>query len=134
MDRISSEKRSWQMAQVRRANTGPEMVVRRLIHGLGYRYRLHDRRLPGTPDLVFPARRKAVFVHGCFWHRHEGCRLASTPKTRCEFWEAKFQANQTRDQRAIAALSELGWSTLVVWQCETKHTLVLEHRIRHFLD
>ncbi|NUS37569.1 MAG: DNA mismatch endonuclease Vsr [Lysobacter sp.] len=134
MDRISPEKRSWQMAQVRRAHTGPEMIVRRFIHGLGYRYRLHDPGLPGTPDLVFPSRRKAIFVHGCFWHRHEGCRLASTPKCRSEFWQAKFDANRARDQRAVDALTEMGWSTMTIWQCEAKPGPEFERRLRDFLD
>jgi DNA mismatch endonuclease (patch repair protein) len=121
------------MSRIRQTDTAPEMTVRRISYALGYRYRLHDRRLPGSPDLVFHSRRKVIFVHGCFWHRHENCRLASTPKTRCEFWMAKFQANQARDQRVIAALTELGWSALTVWQCEAKPGLELGRRISDFL-
>src|SRR4051812_5907882 len=100
------------MSKVRSGDTKPEMVVRRLLHGEGYRYRLHDRRLPGSPDIVFASRRKAIFVHGCFWHRHPGCRRATTPKTRTSFWEAKFAANVARDQRQLQSLDKLGWNVL----------------------
>jgi DNA mismatch endonuclease (patch repair protein) len=108
------------MRRVSREHSTPELVVRRALHRLGYRYALHRRDLPGTPDLVFPARRAAVFVHGCFWHRHPGCTATSTPKTRTAFWTEKFAANTARDARAQAELERRGWRVHVVWECETK--------------
>lgn len=112
--------RSAQMALVRSRDTKPEMRVRRALHAAGLRYRLHDRRLPGSPDLVFPSRRVALFVHGCFWHRHAGCSAARLPKSRLEFWEPKLTGNVLRDQRQREALESAGWTVLVVWECETK--------------
>jgi len=107
------------MAAVKSRDTGPELVVRRAIHGMGYRYRLHDKALPGHPDLVFPRWKKIIFVHGCFWHRHN-CRLGkSLPATRREFWESKFDSNKKRDRRVQRQLKSAGWQVLVVWQCET---------------
>ena len=121
------------MRRVRQKNTEPEIAVRRLLHRLGYRFRLHRRDLPGTPDIAFPGRRKVIFVHGCFWHRHSGCRAASTPKTRAEFWARKFDDNIARDARKITDLEALGWSVLVVWSCETKNPDILSHRLVSFL-
>lgn len=108
------------MARVRQRDTKPEMLVRRVLHAKGYRFRLQRRDLPGCPDIVLPKHKLAIFVHGCFWHRHLGCRLASTPKTRVGFWTSKFEENIKRDKRAIEALQCLGWHTTVVWECETK--------------
>jgi DNA mismatch endonuclease (patch repair protein) len=125
--------RSELMSRVRQKNTKPEIVVRQLLHGMGYRFRLHYRELPGTPDVVFPGLRKAIFVHGCFWHRHPGCRRASTPKTRGDFWQSKFAANQARDARKIAELEALGWTTIVVWECEIRDA-DLPGRMRAFLE
>lgn len=122
------------MSRIRQAHTAPELVVRRVIFALGYRFRLHDRNLPGSPDIVFRSRRKVIFVHGCFWHRHVGCRLTTSPKTRQEFWQEKFRANQARDQKAVAALRALGWETMIIWQCEAKPGTNLVVRIRDFLD
>jgi DNA mismatch endonuclease, patch repair protein len=133
-DIFTPEKRSEVMSRIRGSDTRPEMVVRRMAHAMGYRFRLHRRDLPGTPDLVFPGRRKVVFVHGCFWHRHEGCRNASRPKSRVEFWQAKFRANVDRDRRALAGLAELGWDVLVIWECETKEPDTVARRLRDFLD
>lgn len=133
-DTMSPEKRSRRMALVRSADTKPEMVVRRLAHRMGYRYRLHCRDLAGTPDLVFRSRRAVVFVHGCFWHRHHGCPLARIPKSRVEFWTAKLEGNRERDARKIAALEEAGWRVLVVWECETKDKELLGERLRQFLE
>src|SRR5690348_15236952 len=107
------------MAAVRSRDTGPEMAVRRCAHSLGYRFRLHRKGLAGTPDLVFPRYRVAIFVHGCFWHRHAGCARASTPKTRQQFWLDKFKANVARDKRAIERLEAQGWYCTVIWECET---------------
>lgn len=118
------------MGRVAQKNTKPEMIVRRIAHGLGLRFRLHRRDLPGTPDLVFPSRRLAIFVHGCFWHRHPGCRLASMPKTRAEFWCDKFEANVGRDVQAMDDLRRLGWEPLVVWECETRQPVPLTKRLQ----
>lgn len=113
-------RRSAIMRNVRGKDTSPEMIVRSALHRAGYRYRLHVKALPGRPDIVFAGRKVAVFVHGCFWHRHAGCRAASSPSTRTEFWNAKFERNVERDARNMSALSDAGWRTYVVWECETK--------------
>lgn len=112
--------RSAQMALVRGRDTKPEMRVRKSLHAAGLRYRLHVRELPGKPDLVFPSRRVAVFVNGCFWHRHLGCRAARLPKSRLDFWGPKLAGNVERDERNRAALEEAGWSVMVIWECETR--------------
>ncbi len=125
--------RSALMSRVKAKGTKPELRVRRSAHGLGYRYRLHRRDLPGSPDLVFPGRRKALFVHGCFWHRHQGCRKTTMPKTRAKFWQRKFDDNVRRDERVIAALRELGWDVLVVWECETSDEDLLRRTLLEFL-
>lgn len=134
MDTVSPQRRSEIMARVRAKDTAPELAVRRLVHGMGYRYRLHRRNLPGTPDLVFIGRRKVIFVHGCFWHRHLGCAAARVPKTRTEFWQAKLQGNSERDARNIGALHTKGWDVMIVWECELKDMVLLMARIRSFLD
>ena len=133
MDIVSPERRSAMMSGIRGRNTKPEITVRKLVHFLGFRFRLHRKDLPGTPDLVFPGRKKVVFVHGCFWHRHPGCRFAYNPKTRPEFWRAKFDANVARDQRACSQLQSAGWGVLVVWECETTDTEKLSRTLRSFL-
>lgn len=122
------------MARIRGRDTRPELVVRRALHRLGHRFRLHRRDLPGAPDLVFPARRLAVFVHGCFWHRHPGCRLTTTPATRADFWAAKFAANQARDARASDALRARGWDVHVIWECETRTDRWLEDALAVLAD
>ncbi|MFC6046403.1 very short patch repair endonuclease [Methylobacterium hispanicum] len=119
MDTLDPSRRSALMGRIRGVDTGPEMVVRRAAHRLGYRFRLHRRSLPGRPDLVFPSLRAVIFVHGCFWHRHEGCRKTSMPKTRIEFWQAKFARNVERDAQAQERLAAAGWRVLVIWECET---------------
>lgn len=134
VDHVDTLKRTEIMAAVKSKNTSPEMTLRRLLHALGYRYRLHDRKLPGRPDVVFPIRKKAIFINGCFWHRHDGCRYSTTPKTRVEFWEAKFAANVSRDHRNIAALEQMGWSVAVVWQCELKQPETVLARLTRFLE
>lgn len=121
--------RSYLMSRVGPKDTKPEMVVRRALHALGYRFRLHRKDLAGRPDIVLPRYRTAIFVHGCFWHRHPGCRKASTPKTRVEFWQDKFTANIARDERNVAALEADGWSVLTVWECETKAMDSLSERL-----
>ncbi len=126
--------RSALMARIRGKDTKPELVVRRLVHAMGYRYRLHRRDLPGSPDLVFKSRRKVVFVHGCFWHRHPGCKKASTPSTRREFWQEKFDQNVERDVRKEIQLMAAGWAVLVIWECQTKDAERLTATLRHFLE
>lgn len=129
MDRITPERRSVVMRSVRQKNTLPEMVVRRLVHSMGARYLVHDKRLPGTPDLVFPRRRLALFVHGCFWHRHQACSLATTPKSNAGFWLEKFQANVLRDRKTVARLEALEWRVVVIWECETRDLDALRARL-----
>ena len=128
-----SQERSALMARVKSKNTKPETVVRRILHANGFRYRLHRRDLPGTPDIVFVGRKKAIFVHGCFWHRHERCSRCTTPKTRASFWLEKFNANVERDRQKLTELSAQGWSSLVIWECETAKPEHLEDRLVRFL-
>ncbi len=129
-----SEMRSRIMRAIRGVNTKPEMVVRRLTHGMGFRYRLHGRRLPGRPDLVFSSRRKVIFVHGCFWHQHDCRRGQRTPKTNRAYWTYKLRRNVQRDHENQASLHDLGWKALVIWECETKDQDALRKRIRLFLE
>lgn len=134
MDKVTPEKRSLIMAAVRSKNTSTELTVRRLIHGMGYRFRLHNKSLPGSPDLVFPSRRKVIFVHGCFWHRHARCRYSTTPKTRVAFWMEKFEKNVARDRRIRRELKKLGWDILQIWQCELSDLERVAKRIGAFLE
>jgi len=122
------------MAVVRSEDTGPEMAIRKIVHRLGYRYRLHLRSLPGRPDLVFPSRRKVVFVHGCFWHRHRKCRYATSPRTHKVFWQGKFASNHTRDRKATRELKRMNWAVLTVWTCEPKKPDRLTERLNDFLS
>ena len=126
--------RSSLMSRVRPKNSKPEIVVRQILHAMGYRFRLHARELPGRPDIVFRRRKKAIFVHGCFWHRHPGCRRTTTPKTREEFWQSKFVANQARDTRVQNELVDMAWTYLVVWECEVKDKVTLAKKLQSFLD
>lgn len=132
-DRVSAAVRSKIMSAVQTKDTGPEVVIRRMLHRLGYRYRLHDRRLPGSPDLSFPGRRKVVFVHGCFWHGHT-CRWGRLPKSRPEYWAPKIAGNRARDGRNLKALRKQGWRSLTVWQCELKSPALLLKKLCVFLD
>ncbi len=122
------------MSKVRGKDTTPEMKVRRLLHRLGYRYRLHARKLPGRPDIVFAKRKKVIFVHGCFWHRHPGCPKASTPKSKTAYWLGKFERNVQRDTEVKDALESTGWKALVIWECETKNTEALQNLLTDFLE
>lgn len=122
------------MSAVHGRNTKPEMLVRRLLHSMNYRYRLHRKELPGRPDVVFAKRKKAIFVHGCFWHRHEGCQKATMPKTRADFWKEKFERNVERDLEVESKLTQMGWLTLTVWECETSDIGALEWKLRDFLE
>ncbi len=134
MDSLTSEERSKRMSLIRDKDTKPEMIVRRLVHSLGYRYRLHEQTLPGKPDLVFKSRRKVIFVHGCFWHRHgESCPLTRMPKSRLEFWRPKLERNEQRDSEKQAALRAIGWDFLMIWECQLKDLDGLARRIRDFL-
>ena len=132
VDSVSVARRSEIMSRVRGKDTGPEWIVRRLVHGAGFRYRLHVAGLPGRPDLVFPAKKKVIFVHGCFWHAHPGCPQARIPKTRTEFWTEKLGGNRARDERNVQALTEAGWSVLVLWECELGSPELMD-RIERFL-
>jgi DNA mismatch endonuclease (patch repair protein) len=118
------------MSRVRGKDTKPELMVRSLLHRNGYRFRLHKKGLPGTPDIVLVKYKTVIFVHGCFWHRHKGCLDATTPKTRTDFWEKKFKENTDRDKRTAAALRELGWRDIVVWECELSRPVELFLRLQ----
>lgn len=134
VDRLTVARRSALMSRVRSCNTGPELLVRRISHRLGYRFRLHRKDLPGTPDLVFPKLRCVIFVHGCFWHRHTNCKKASMPKSRVAFWKSKFKRNVERDLEAARALRKMNWKVLIVWQCQLKNTDRLQAKIEKFLS
>lgn len=125
--------RSENMRRIRSGDTGPELALRRALHGLGYRYRVRPKGLPGRPDIVFPARRKAVFVHGCFWHRHEGCPRARVPKTNSSYWGPKLAGNAARDAEHLAQLRQEGWEVLVVWECELRDKAAAVRRAAEFL-
>ncbi|WP_083347328.1 very short patch repair endonuclease [Rhizobium sp. LCM 4573] len=136
-DTLDPKSRSERMSRIRSKDSKPELVVRRLVHGMGFRYRLHRKDVPGTPDLVFGSRKKVIFIHGCFWHRHadSSCKLARLPKSRLDFWLPKLERNAQRDAENSARLEALGWDEMVVWECEvSKSNLpVLGDRIRKFL-
>ncbi len=121
------------MAAVPQANTKPEIIVRQMVHALGYRFRLHRKDLPGRPDIVLSRLSKVIFVHGCFWHRH-GCRKTTTPESNFEFWQGKFAENKARDRRIIRELEKLGWTPLVVWECQTQRPTWMQDRLERFLD
>jgi DNA mismatch endonuclease (patch repair protein) len=125
--------RSENMRRICSKDTGPEMIVRRLVHGMGYRYRLHRKDIPGKPDLVFPGLRKVIFIHGCFWHQHSECREGRFPKSNDAYWLPKLEGNKARDAIALEKISAMGWDAFVVWECETKQLSDLAVRIRNFL-
>jgi DNA mismatch endonuclease (patch repair protein) len=130
---MDSAARSRIMRSIRKKDTKAELTVRRALHGLGYRFRLHDRVLPGSPDLVLPRHRKVIFVHGCFWHQHPGCRKATVPRVRVNYWGPKLERNVARDARALAGLHALGWEALVLWECELPDGKALRSRLRAFI-
>lgn len=134
MDTLTKRQRSERMALIRCKDTGPEMTLRRLVHSMRYRYRLHDSSLPGKPDLVFRSRGKLIFMHGCFWHRHRRCVLARLPKSKLDFWKPKLEQNRQRDTRNRRRLRRAGWSVLVVWECELHDKQAAARRIRSFLE
>ncbi len=126
MDSLSKEQRSWNMSRIRNRDTKPELIVRSLLHKKGYRFRVHRKDLPGRPDIVLSRLKKIIFVHGCFWHRHDGCRYAYTPKSRVDFWQDKFKQNIKRDKKVQDALVQLGWQVYTIWECEIKNLDLLE--------
>jgi DNA mismatch endonuclease (patch repair protein) len=133
MDRLTPQRRSWNMSRIRGSDTGPERSVRALLHRMGFRFTLRRRGLPGRPDIVLPKWKAAVFVHGCFWHQHSGCRNAVMPKTRPDFWAKKLKGNITRDEAAARTLQELGWHVITVWECELERIDELERRLQRAL-
>ncbi|KQZ72693.1 endonuclease [Sphingopyxis sp. Root214] len=135
VDTLTRAERGARMALVKGRDTKPEMIVRRLLHAMGYRYRLHAKDLPGKPDIVFRGRKKAIFVHGCFWHRHpaHGCRLARLPKSRLDFWEPKLDANRRRDETNVLALEKMGWDVFVLWECELRDREQLGNKLSEFV-
>lgn len=134
MDVHTKKQRSYNMSRIKNRDTKPEMIVRRLVYSLGFRYRLHLKDLPGKPDLVFKGRKKVIFVHGCYWHMHD-CRYGRvTPRTNAEFWRKKRESNVTRDKNNIKRLQDSGWEILVIWECETREPEELSTKIKHFLE
>ncbi len=129
-----TELRSRTMRAVKSQDTAPEMMVRRLVYSLGYRYRLHVKDLPGKPDLVFPGRRKVIFVHGCFWHQHSGCGEATPPKSNTDYWLPKLERNKQRDKEIYQKLENSGWKVLVIWECELRDKEYITFKIRSFID
>jgi DNA mismatch endonuclease, patch repair protein len=133
VDRLSKERRSWNMSRIRGGDTVPEKLVRSVLHRLGFRFRLHVKSLPGKPDIVLPRYRTVVFVHGCFWHRHGSCKFAYNPKTRVDFWARKFAGNIERDRAALRALRRSGEQVIVVWECQTRDRVALSRRLDSLL-
>lgn len=133
-DLFDSEKRSWIMSRVRNRNTRPELIVRSLLHRLGYRFRLHRKNLPGHPDIVLPKHRKVIFVHGCFWHGHEDCPRGKRPTSNIDFWRKKIARNRERDHESLKKLEGVGWKSLVIWQCETRDGDKLGDKLLRFLE
>ncbi|MGY2138725.1 very short patch repair endonuclease [Pseudomonas reactans] len=133
-DIVTHEQRSQNMSRIKGKNTKPEMIVRSACHDLGFRYRLHRKDLPGTPDLVFPKHRLCLFVHGCFWHSHPGCKYAYTPKSRLDFWLPKLAKNVERDMKTKRALEVSGWRVSIIWECRTKNRDTLRAEIRKLIN
>lgn len=133
-DKLSKERRSWNMSRIKSRDTAPELAVRRALHCMGYRFRLHRRDLPGRPDVVLPKYRVAILVHGCFWHRHLACIDCSDPKTRRHYWAPKLLSNKKRDARNRRTLRRLGWKTIVIWECQTKNTARLAESLARKLS
>jgi len=134
MDLLTKKQRSELMSRIRGCNSAPEVRARQILHRLGYRFRLHRKDLPGTPDIVFPSKKRVLFVHGCFWHRHKKCRDATTPKTRNGFWRKKFAENIARDRRNVNSLRKLGWRLLIVWECDLRDEEKLIRKLIEFLN
>lgn len=133
MDKLSAVQRSANMRQIHSKNTAPELLLRRMLHRMGYRFRLHRKDLPGKPDLVFASRRKVIFVHGCFWHQHTDCKEGRTPGSKQTYWGPKLRNNVERDRKHQAELSGQGWETLVVWECQLKDSVAVADEVKRFL-
>ena len=133
MDRLTPDKRSWNMGRIRSGDTKPEKIVRSLLHKQGYRFRLHRKDLPGTPDITLPRYSSVIMVHGCFWHRHKNCQYSYTPKSRVGFWKDKFEKNVLRDKKVIKQLKKKGWKVKIVWECQTKNEDTLVKTVHSFL-
>ncbi|MFC5480457.1 very short patch repair endonuclease [Massilia suwonensis] len=133
-DTVTSAQRSENMKRIRSANTRPELTIRRMIYRLGYRYRIHVKKLPGTPDIVFSSKRKIIFVHGCFWHFHQNCRAGRIPNSKVTYWHPKLMRTRARDEAHLEKLASLGWKVLVIWECELKDTSEVELKIQKFLE
>lgn len=131
---MSPSERSERMSRIRSSNTAPEVALRRAMHAIGFRFRLHSKGLPGKPDIVLPRHKTVSFVHGCFWHRHSGCKIATTPKTNTEFWVEKFDRNVVRDARTREQLEGLGWRVIVVWECELRSANQVAGAVRRVVD
>jgi DNA mismatch endonuclease (patch repair protein) len=133
-DPLSPEQRSERMSRIRSKDSKPELLIRRLVWSLGYRYRLHSKKLPGRPDMVFPGRKKIIFIHGCFWHQHENCRQYRMPRSKLDFWLPKLESNRLRDARVREELISAGWKVLIVWECQLKEIGELTSNIRSFME
>lgn len=133
VDHISPERRSLNMSRIASANTKPEVLVRSLLHGLGFRFRKNVNRLPGKPDIVLKKHHAVIFVHGCFWHKHVGCKRSNIPKSNIDYWKPKLDCNAKRDESNIIKLGEMGWKVLVVWECEVKDLFYVKKRLLNFL-
>jgi DNA mismatch endonuclease, patch repair protein len=129
MDRLTKERRSWNMSRIKGRDTKPEKLVRSLLHRLGYRFRVHRQDLPGRPDIILPKYTTVIFVHGCFWHRHRGCKYAYIPKSRQDFWESKFRQNVERDSRKELQIKKMGWNVILVWECQLRDIKKLTDRL-----
>ena len=134
MDVHNKKTRSYNMSRIKSRNTKPEIVVRSLLFKRGYRYRLHDKAIPGKPDIIFRNRKKVIFVHGCFWHRHKDCPYSTTPKTNMNFWNDKFNKNMIRDKKVQREIKKLGWSSLIIWECTIKDQNKLLKKLNTFLN
>lgn len=134
VDILTPERRSWNMSRIRSGDTKPEMIVRSLLHQMGYRFRLHRKDLPGKPDIVLPKYETAVFIHGCFWHRHKGCKLANIPKSNTDFWVNKFNRTIKRDKKNQLMLKDLGWKVIVLWECEIIKANIIEKKLLNQLE
>lgn len=134
MDNLSLEKRSWNMTQIRSKDTKPEILVRKLLHSIGYRFRLGRKDIPGIPDIVLPKYKTAIYVHGCFWHRHEGCKYAYSPKSKIDFWNNKFATNIKRDQEVSEKIKNSDWKQLIIWECQTRNKDQLTVTLTEFLN
>ncbi|MFZ2630528.1 MAG: DNA mismatch endonuclease Vsr [Desulfosalsimonadaceae bacterium] len=134
VDTISEERRSWNMSRIKGKNTKPEIIVRSLLHKAGYRFRIHRKDLPGKPDIVLPKHNMVIFVHGCYWHRHQGCRFTYTPKSRTDFWNKKFSDTVERDIKHRRQLIDMGWKVEVIWECETESLNELNGKINKILS